>query len=564
MLKGVWFVASVIAALAALGAGALGMSGPVTRPMGALVVVIGLMPVAMLLASRPGRRRTVGVLHIVAGALLGITGFVLASQDNFLRLKMATVDWRFLATSGHALAPVGWVAVGVALVLTGIALLRYRRGPVVLSALLVVLTSGYFAVSLAVVPYLYLRRRGVSALDLPVVAAAVVLLLVALLQLIAALSRVPVMWTPIVLGRSASPHTSYDDAPHPHEIVENQAMRRWVKPVVWSAVGVVAVAGISVWVWLIFGPRIVLAEAFPDPNLANCVAHELGSPGASTKVSQHALSGARSLSCNGDHVETLATHSATPTHSFEDPEKTRIRSIRGLDRLPNLVSLGLTNNGITDLTPLADLKNLTSIKLTNNKVTDLTPLAGLPALNNLGLSYNTVADLTPLTHIATLRSLGLAKNQISDLTPLAGLSALSTFDVSKNRVSDLTPLAGLTFLSTVDVSENLVSDLTPLAHLTQLSRLTLAGNGIITPAPLSDLPALSMLNIARNRISDAATFAGFPALEELWVGGNLLTDITPLADLPSLTGVDLEGAELGKTVGLDDLRARNIYVGGLA
>ena len=542
MLRGVWFVASVIAALAALVAAALRMSGLVTRPMGALVVVIGLMPVAMLLASRPGRRRTVGVLHIVAGALLGITGFVLASQDTFLRLQMATVNWRFLATSGYALAPVGWVAVGVALVLTGIALLRYRRSLAVLSALLVIVTSGYFAVSLAVVPHLYLRRRGVSALDLPVVAAGVVLLLVALLQLIAALSRVPVTWTPTVPDRSASPHTSYDDAPHPHEMIENHARRRWVKPVAWSAVGVAAVAGISVWVWLIFGPRIVLAEAFPDPNLANCVAHELGSPGSSAKVSQHALSGVRSLSCNGDRVEPFATDSATSAHPFEDPEKTRIRSIQGLDRLPNLVSLGLTNNGITDLTPLADLTKLTSIKLTNNKVTDLTPLAGLPVLNNLGVSYNSVADLTPLAHIATLRSLGLAKNQISDLTPLAGLP----------------------FLSTVDVSENLVSDLTPLAHLTQLSRLTLAGNGIITPAPLSDLPALSMLNIARNRISDAATFDGFPALEELWVGGNLLTDVTPLADLPSLTGVDLEGAEPGKTVGLDDLRARNIFVGGLA
>ena len=169
-------------------------------------------------------------------------------------------------------------------------------------------------------------------------------------------------------------------------------------------------------------------------------------------MSQHALSGARSLSCNGDRVEPFAAGSATPARSFTDPAKTRIRSIQGLDRLPNLVSLGVTNNGITDLTPLADLTKLTSIKLTsikltNNKVTDLTPLAGLPALNNMGVSYNSVADLTPLAHINTLRSLGLAKNQISDLTPLAGL----------------------TFLSTVDVSENLVSDLTPLAHLTQLS-----------------------------------------------------------------------------------------------
>ena len=226
MLRGVWFVASVIAALAALVAAALRMSGLVTRPMGALVVVIGLMPVGMLLASRPGCRRTVGVLHIVAGTLLGITGLVLASQDTFLRLQMAMVDWRFLATSGYALAPVGWAAFGVALVLTGIALLRYRRSLAVLSALLVIVTSGYFAVSLAVVPHLYLRRSGVSALDLPVVAAGVVLLLVALLQLIAALSRVPVTWTPTVPDRSASPHTLYDDHPHPHGTIENHARRR--------------------------------------------------------------------------------------------------------------------------------------------------------------------------------------------------------------------------------------------------------------------------------------------------------------------------------------------------
>ena len=86
-------MASVIAALAALVAAALKMSGLATRPMGVLVAVIGLMPAAMLMASRPGRRRTVGVLHIVAGTLLGITGFVLASQDTFLRLQMATVDW---------------------------------------------------------------------------------------------------------------------------------------------------------------------------------------------------------------------------------------------------------------------------------------------------------------------------------------------------------------------------------------------------------------------------------------------------------------------------------------
>lgn len=62
--------------------------------------------------------------------------------------------------------------------------------------------------------------------------------------------------------------------------------------------------------------------------------------------------------------------------------------------------------------------------------------------------------------------------------------------------------------------------------------------------------------------ANGGTFADFPALEELWIGGNLLTAITPLADRPSLTGVDLEGSD--QVIGMDALRARNIYVGGFA
>jgi len=61
--------------------------------------------------------------------------------------------------------------------------------------------------------------------------------------------------------------------------------------------------------------------------------------------------------------------------------------------------------------------------------------------------------------------------------------------------------------------------------------------------------------------SPTPPLAGFPALEELWVGRNLLTDVTSLVDLPSLTGVDLEGADPDKTIGLDQLMARSIYVG---
>jgi hypothetical protein len=283
MVKRAWFVASVIVALAALVAGSLGPIGSsVTSPAGALGIAVGLMPAALQLAGSPSRRRMIGVFHIAAGTTLAIAGFVLASQDNFLRLTMASIDFRALATSGSNLAPLGLMAIGVALMLTGTGLLLSRRSFAVLSALLVILTSGFFAVSLALAPYLRLRHLGHALFDQQAVAAAAVLLMVALLLVFAALSRYPVTWMPLIPARPGNPPRLAGDSPRPHEIIENQG-RRWMKPAIWSAVSLATVTGISIWAWLTWGPRFVLADVFPDPNLAGCVADEMGQHGSSTK-----------------------------------------------------------------------------------------------------------------------------------------------------------------------------------------------------------------------------------------------------------------------------------------
>ena len=43
-----------------------------------------------------------------------------------------------------------------------------------------------------------------------------------------------------------------------------------------------------------------------------------------------------------------------------------------------------------------------------------------------------------------------------------------------------------------------------------------------------------------------------------------MNDIRPLLAMPSLIGVDLEGTDPAAVVGIDELRARSVYVGGLA
>jgi Leucine-rich repeat (LRR) protein len=81
---------------------------------------------------------------------------------------------------------------------------------------------------------------------------------------------------------------------------------------------------------------------------------------------------------------------------------------------------------------------------------------------------------------------------------------------------------------------------------------------------LQALPTLTTLDVSGNRISDAATVAGCPAVDELWIGGNPLTDVRPLRYMHALAGVDLSESDPTRLTGVEALRAKGVFVGGLA
>ena len=114
----------------------------------------------------------------------------------------------------------------------------------------------------------------------------------------------------------------------------------------------------------------------------------------------------------------------------------------------------LSDNNITDFSPLAELTNLTNLIFVRNNITDLSPLAGLTNLKELDLLGNNITDLTPLTGLKNLTSLWLEANNISDLTPLTGLTNLGELWLSGNNISDITPLAGLTNLGVLYLLDN--------------------------------------------------------------------------------------------------------------
>jgi len=86
----------------------------------------------------------------------------------------------------------------------------------------------------------------------------------------------------------------------------------------------------------------------------------------------------------------------------------------------------LLDQASTQRCKLADLRlnQLSKLFLTDNQITDITPIASLTNLTYLDLKDNQISDLKPLKSLTNLSILSIEGNQISDIKPLASLPKL--------------------------------------------------------------------------------------------------------------------------------------------
>jgi Leucine Rich repeats (2 copies) len=466
-----------------------------------LVVALCAAPVLVRAAQRVPAGRSWAPVTVL-GAGLAVAGLAGTADGEVLRLADPGTSARQVAAdAAGATAPLAWAVVGGALVLAGLALRTADRVLGMLAACLGVLVSGAVAAALLARSVATSSYSVLGVEQPPAACAAAVALAGVLLVVVAARWR----------SRGA-------DAPPAH--------RASAAPVRWVALAVVValVGAAGVWAWSWFGATTEPARVIADDALAACVAAAAGRPGATDGVSDRDLSAVDQLSCDG------ADSAVGP-----------IRSLEGIQRLPNLTSLYAPRNDISDLAPLASLPRLSALTLTDNAVSDLSPLAGLP-LFDLGLSQNPVADLSPLAGTTTLSALGVASAQLTDISALSGLDALSTLDLSGNAITDVSPLAGLPRLDTVDLSRNQVVD----------------------PSPLGTIPTLLVLDLFLNQVTEVGGLADAPLLQQLQLGANPLTDLRPLLRTTSLLNLGLDESDSTRLTGIDELRAAGVSVNGLA
>ena len=135
------------------------------------------------------------------------------------------------------------------------------------------------------------------------------------------------------------------------------------------------------------------------------------------------------------------------------------------------VSIEMNAQGIDDaqLISLIDSgeipANVTHLRLSENELTDATPLAGLTELRLLDVGGNAITDLTQLAELTNLTNLDLWRNGISDISALSGLTNLTWLRLQNNSISDASPLSGLTNLEWADLFLNHITDWSPVDHV---------------------------------------------------------------------------------------------------
>lgn len=177
-----------------------------------------------------------------------------------------------------------------------------------------------------------------------------------------------------------------------------------------------------------------------------------------------------------------------------------IRRLDGIERLPNLLSVDLHMNEVSDGSPLAKLRRVEDLHLGLNACHDISFMRTMTSLKSVTLFDNDIEDCSAVKNLMNLEVLHLRFNQIDDVSPLANLSNLRELSLSSNLIEDLSPLARLNKVEIFNFYRNYVTDISVLAHMPRLREVYLGHNPI---RDFSVLFSLQNLIEAKHEQTDA-------------------------------------------------------------
>lgn len=151
---------------------------------------------------------------------------------------------------------------------------------------------------------------------------------------------------------------------------------------------------------------------------------------------------------DNEPVEILKTKINTELVGYAFYDAIKIREYGHTDieypsiYLEDIEEFELSSCDINDLDGVQFCVNAKIIDISNNRISDLTPLFGLTNLEELNLSDNQIGYVDGIGNLVNLKSISLSNNYINDISPLFELKRLEFADLKENSI-DIKQIAEL-------------------------------------------------------------------------------------------------------------------------
>ena len=156
-----------------------------------------------------------------------------------------------------------------------------------------------------------------------------------------------------------------------------------------------------------------------------------------------------------------------------------IKTLADLANFPDLVYCMVSYQQIEDLDMPKAMPSVETLVVRNNRISDISGIANFPNVRSLYLSCNSITDIWPLgvLNLPAVHTLDLKRNSISEIGVLRSLDSPGYVNLMMNRISDVSPLEDATLISALYLDYNNISDISFLEKC-RVNELHLQGNPI--------------------------------------------------------------------------------------
>lgn len=217
-------------------------------------------------------------------------------------------------------------------------------------------------------------------------------------------------------------------------------------------------------------------------------------------------------------------------------------SLEDMAMLPNLRTLALCNQDISDLSPLAGSR-IERLALHGNSVSDLSPLAKCGDLSELIISDNPVTEFSSLSHCKRLWKLTAGATPIESLDGIAEIPYLINLNLHNcDKLCDFSAFKEMCGLTSLMIKPAPKAAIEEISEMEQLEYLYVWDARELTE--LSQFSRLSNLKILLTDLCPITLIEGldaFPELISLSIQNTLIEDLTPLGECKGLEQLSVCG-----------------------